>query len=260
MSSQQSINKKSYYDQSQISKHITLLMLMICFISTTVFAQQRMVKGVVADENGELLIGVNVMLKDAQRGTITDLNGKFSLQLPPQKTILVFSYIGYETVAVDAANQKEIKVILKSSSHEMDEVVVVGYGSIRKSDLTGSVASVNVADTKNLAILSADQMMQGRVSGLDISTNSGAPGAGATIKIRGAATISGNTTPLYVIDGLPIDNYVTTPSGYDNSINMQPATNPIKKLVLSFEGQGHQILIAAHVEKTAATVDRRQSG
>lgn len=211
-------------------RHIALLLLMLCCISASLFAQQRIVKGVVLDENGEALLGVSVTVKNAQKGTITDIDGKFSLQLPTEKNILVFSYIGYETVAVNVANQKNIQVKMKSSINEMDEVVVLGYGSIRKSDLTGSVGTVNVNETKNLAIVSADQMMQGRVSGLDITTNSGAPGAGATIKIRGAATISGNTTPLYVIDGLPIDNYVSTPGGFDNSISLQPATNPLANI------------------------------
>lgn len=214
----------------RLKRNISLLLMVFCCISTSLFAQQRMVKGIVMDENGEALIGVSVTVKNAQKGTITDIDGKFSILLSPEKTILVFSYIGYETAAVNAANQKDILLKMKPASHEIEDVVVVGYGTLRKSDLTGSVGTVNVTDTKNLAIVSADQMMQGRVSGVDISSNNGAPGGGISIKIRGAATISGSTTPLYVIDGLPIDNYVSTPSGTDNQIAMQPATNPLANI------------------------------
>lgn len=212
-----------------LKRNIALFLMMFCGLSTTLFAQQ-LVKGVVLDEKGEPLIGAVVSLKNTQKGTITDLKGEFSIQLSPDKTILVFSYIGYETQGVNAVKQKTIQVKMKPTNSDLDEVVVVGYGTLRKSDLTGSVGTVNVGDTKNNAIISADQMIQGRVSGVDVSSNNGAPGGGINIKIRGAATISGSTTPLYVIDGLPIDNYVSTPTSTENQIAMQPATNPLSNI------------------------------
>jgi TonB-linked SusC/RagA family outer membrane protein len=190
-----------------------LLPIIFLFITSILSAQQ---KGIVNDVNGNALPGVNVVEKGTQNGTITDTKGSFSLQLLSTDASLVFSFIGYLKVEVRADNQNEISVVLNEDMVGLDEVVVVGYGTAKKSDLTGSVTSVKPRDLNTGGISNAAQMLQGRVPGLYISSHNQDPGATPEFILRGASSFQQGEAgqPLIVIDGFPMDN-----TSYINSIN-----------------------------------------
>lgn len=158
--------------------------------------------GMVKDESGEPLIGVSVQIKGSSEGTITDLDGKYSLQANSGQQ-LVFSYVGYKRMEMAAATG--MNVLMNSDTEVLEEVVVVGYGTMKKSDLTGSVAAVKSKDFNKGLVTSASQLIQGRVSGVNITNNGGEPGGGVTIRVRGSNSIRSGQDPLYVIDGVPLD-------------------------------------------------------
>lgn len=168
-------------------------------------AQKRTVSGIVTDSKNEPLIGVNVTIKNASTtGTITDIDGKYSLEIPSGNSVLVFSYIGYSTQEVKVNNRSVVDIVLKDDMQALEEVVVVGYGTMKKSDLTGSVSSITSDNFKLGTDLTPQQLMQGAFSGVNISQNSGKPGGSNTIRVRGGTSITASNDPLYVIDGVPI--------------------------------------------------------
>ncbi|MCS6968993.1 MAG: TonB-dependent receptor [Cytophagales bacterium] len=152
------------------------------------------------------LPGVNVVVKGTTIGTVTDVEGKYSINVPDNATTLVFSYVGYVTQEIAIGNQTEINVVLQEDVRSLQEVVVVGYGEQRKRDVTGAVASVKAEQIKAVPVMGADQALQGRVSGVQVIQSSGAPGGAVQVRIRGVNTTSGGgaNQPLYVIDGIPI--------------------------------------------------------
>lgn len=151
------------------------------------------------------MIGVNVTIKNASTtGTITDIDGKYSLEIPSGNSVLVFSYIGYSTQEVKVSNRSVVDIVLKDDMQALEEVVVVGYGTMKKSDLTGSVSSITSDNFKLGTDLTPQQLMQGAFSGVNISQNSGKPGGSNTIRVRGGTSITASNDPLYVIDGVPI--------------------------------------------------------
>ncbi len=160
------------------------------------------VSGVVSDENGEPLIGVNVQVKGESSGTITDTEGKYSMTVPAGKSLL-FSYIGYKRLELKA--QAQMKVQMASDAEVLNEVVVVGYGTMKKSDLTGSVSGVKAKDFNTGLVTSPSQLIQGRVAGVNITNNGGEPGGGVTVRVRGSNSIRSGQDPLYVVDGVPLD-------------------------------------------------------
>ena len=176
-------------------------LLLIC--SASIMAQHT-VKGQVTDaRTGDPLVGVNVILRDASgSGTITDASGNYSLSVPASST-LVFSYIGYVSQEVEVNSQTVINVTLVEDMEALDEVVVIGYGTMRKSDLTGSLSSVDSEDLTAFAVPNPIQALQGRAAGVNITTNSGSPEGSFTIRIRGANSIRGSNDPLYIVDGFP---------------------------------------------------------
>ena len=163
------------------------------------------IKGTVVDESNQPVIGANIVVEGTTNGTITDLDGNFSLQVP-EKAELRISYIGYLDQKVKVGNNTTLHIVLKEDTQTLDEVVVVGYGTMKKSDITGSVASVRLDDLKEGASTSVDQMLLGKSAGVNVVQNSGEPGGGFSVNIRGASSINGGVSPLYVIDGVPIDN------------------------------------------------------
>lgn len=170
----------------------------------TQVAQAVTVTGIVTDENGSSLPGVTVVLKNTTKGTTTDGAGKFSLSVPDGSGTLVFSFIGYLAQEVQIANRSTINIQLLPDAKALEEVVVVGYGEQKKSVVTGAISSVKSSDLENMPITRVEQALQGRVSGLTITANSGQPGAAATVRVRGTTTIN-NSDPLYVVDGVPIE-------------------------------------------------------
>lgn len=172
------------------------------------------VTGIVVDSKGEPLTGVTVLLKATSIGTITDVNGKFTLETGSKSgPVLIFSYVGYDSQEVQITSQEEIRVVLVESNVMLNEVVVVGYGSQRKRDLTGSVSSVNTKELKTLPVPSIGDALQGRSAGVQV-LSAGAPGSNVTLRIRGTGTIN-NSDPLLVIDGVPANVSLNTISPDD---------------------------------------------
>ena len=164
------------------------------------------VTGQVTSENGESLPGVNVVIKGTIRGTSTDTEGMFQLNVPTENTTLVFSFVGYASQEVPVGNRTTLTVQLLPDNKSLNEVVVVGYGTVRKSDLTGAVAKVGEANIKATPIASLDRAMQGRAAGVQVVSNSARPGGSSTIRIRGSGSVNASNDPLYVIDGFPTGN------------------------------------------------------
>lgn len=195
-----------------------LLLIAGVLLSFDLFAQQINVKGIVKDATGEPIIGANVVVKGTTNGTITDFDGNFQLQVN-KGSILVFSFVGYQPQDLPAA--PNMNVILKDDAKMLQDVVVIGYGSVKKNDLTGSVTAIKADEINRGAISSPDQMLQGKVPGLLVTPASGDPTGGATIRIRGAASLYANNDPLIVIDGVPI-----TPEGGAGMANPLATVNP----------------------------------
>lgn len=165
--------------------------------------EARTLSGKVVDENGETLIGAGVMLSGGTRGTVTDLEGKYTLQLKADDAVIVVSFVGYTTQEIVIGDRKTIDVTLKPDlSNKLNETVVIGYGTAKKQDLTGSVATVKMTDIEQLPITSIDQALQGRIAGVDIVGTGGAPGSASSINIRGARSITASNEPLIVVDGV----------------------------------------------------------
>lgn len=181
-----------------------LLTLMVgCFLSIDAFAQQMMVKGLVKDATGEPIIGANVLIKGTTNGTITDFDGNFQLEAK-KGDIISISFIGYQSQEVPAA--PVLNIILKDDSQMLQDVVVIGYGSVKKNDATGAVTAISADKlTKGMAT-SASDLLVGKAAGVSVVTDGGAPGSGASIRIRGGSSMSASNDPLIVIDGVPVDN------------------------------------------------------
>lgn len=179
-----------------------------------VVQQSSAINGVVVDAAGEPIIGANILLKGTTNGTITDFNGKFSLNVPNRATITV-TYIGYKTQDITLKpGQKDIRITLQEDTETLEEVVVVGYGTMKKSDLSGASVSMNENAIKGSIITSLDQSLQGRAAGVTAVTTSGAPGSSSSIRVRGQATINANAEPLYVIDGVIVQSQGQSGSSY----------------------------------------------
>ena len=163
--------------------------------------QQKSVSGKVTDSTGGSLPGVSVVVKGTTTGTITDADGKYNLINVPANATLQFSFVGMKTQEIAVGGKTNINVVLVEESIGIEEVVAVGYGTMKKSDLTGSIATISNGDYKEQPVNRVDQILQGRTAGVNVSSSSGAPGGATSIRIRGANSINGNNDPLYVIDG-----------------------------------------------------------
>ena len=163
----------------------------------------RAITGIVLDEKGESIIGANIMETGTSKGTITDIDGKFRLTIGTNSSITV-SYIGYISTTLRINDNGVIKITLNTDSKNLEEVVVVGYGTVNKRSFSGSVATVKAEDLTAIKTLSPTQALQGRASGVNVTTSSGTPGAPSKINIRGISTINADTDPLWIIDGLPM--------------------------------------------------------
>lgn len=170
-----------------------------------VIKQQNVLKGVVTDETGQPLPGVNVLVKDTEIGVVTDFDGNYQINVPEQFKILVFSYVGYKTIEITINSKSIINVNMELDSAQLDEVVVVGYGTAKRSDLTGALSSVTSKDFDKQPLNDVSQALQGRAAGVQVTQTSGAPGGGYKIRIRGANSITGSNEPLYVVDGQFVD-------------------------------------------------------
>ena len=185
------------------ARYSILTVLLFAFVSLA-YGQARNITGTVTEDSGFPLPGVNIQIQGTLTGTITGINGTYSLQASTGDA-LVFTFVGYIQQTITVADQNVIDVTLAEDVALLDEIVVVGYGTQRRANITGSAQRV-VADEANVGLInSPEQLIQGRVAGVTVIQNGGAPGAPVTVRIRGGTSISASNQPLYVIDGVPID-------------------------------------------------------
>lgn len=183
-----------------------LILIFIALLPLASFSQKS-ITGKVTDTNGEPIPGVSIVIKGSTKGASTDFDGLYNFQSINSTNTLVFSYLGFQTREEKVGERSVINIILSSTNLELDEVVIIGYGSVKKSDLTGAVAKVSSDDLVRTATTNFDQALAGRVSGVQISSVDGTPGEGLSIVIRGGNSITGDNSPLYVVDGIPLDDF-----------------------------------------------------
>lgn len=181
-----------------------ILLLIVFGCMASVGAQTTMVNGTVTAKNGEPLLGVTVVERGTTNGVVTDFDGRFSIRVKPDAT-LQFSFVGYTATEEPLNNRTTLQVVLNESVVGLDEVVIIGYGSQRKGDLTGAISNVNSADFNVGLINSPAQLINGKISGMQIMSSSGSPSAGSTIRIRGGASLNASNDPLIVLDGIPLE-------------------------------------------------------
>ena len=167
------------------------------------------ISGKVTDDEGETLVGASVLLKGTSVGTTTDVSGNYTFEVPTGEGVLVFSYIGYTTQEVAINNRQVINVSLAPDVQALQEVQIIGYGTQAKAEVTSAIASVSAEEIKDMPLVGLDQALQGRAAGVQVTNNSGAPGGGVSIRIRGTSSLGAGNEPLYVIDGVPINNSQT---------------------------------------------------
>jgi TonB-linked SusC/RagA family outer membrane protein len=188
-----------------MKKSILITFLLIVAVSQAF--SQKSVQGVVTDKNGLPLIGVNILVKGASKGTVTGLDGAYTVKGVQATDVLVFRYLGFDKQEIKVGTQLKINVTLEASNVQLQEMVVVGYGTSKKIDLTGSVASIDVSDLAKTSTSNFDQALAGRVSGVQVTSSDGTPGEALNIIIRGGNSITGSNTPLYVVDGIPLESF-----------------------------------------------------
>src|SRR5690606_28608577 len=186
-------------------KLINLLLLFFIPISG-VFAQNT-IMGTVTDHQGEPILGASITVKGRQQKGQSNDTGTYSIANVKSSDILVYSYVGFQTVEKSVLDQRTINVQLKMDGVQLNEVVVVGYDVVKKGDLTGSVASVNPDELKATATANFDEALAGRVAGVEVTSSDGTPGSALNIVIRGGNSITGDNTPLYVVDGVPLEEF-----------------------------------------------------
>lgn len=188
--------------------HRAVPLILFLLLSSNFVSAQTNVEGIVSDENGLTIPGVNVFVAGTQNSVTTDFDGKFSIKAPSNGT-LEFTFVGFETQKAAIKGRNKINITLKSSSEDLKEVVVIGYGTQKRGNINSSISSVKASDIANLKQVSVDQMLQGKAAGVSVTNNSGAPGGAASIRVRGTTSVSGTNEPLYIIDGVPVSGDAT---------------------------------------------------
>lgn len=191
--------------------------LLVCFFliaTTNLFSQQQKITGKVTDNNGEILLGASIIIKGTVTGTETDFDGNYQINASPSAT-LVFSYVGFKSKEILVGNKTTINVSLEEDSESLDEIVIVGYGSQKKSDLTGAIGQVKAEELTKVTTTTAAEALQGRVAGVSVTSSTGSPGSSASVLIRGVASF-GNNQPLYIIDGVEADSYFMDPRNIES--------------------------------------------
>lgn len=199
-----------------------LLFTMMGVLSiATMYAQggsNNVVRGTVTDSNGEAIIGASVVVKGTTTGTVTDLDGKFQIGAPANST-LVISYIGYKALEVPVAGQKEINIKMADDTELLNEVVVIGYGSVKKEDATGSVVAIKIDEKNKGLATTAQDLLGGKIAGVNVTSSGGRPGDGATIRIRGGSSLTASNDPLVIIDGVIMSNDLSGSSNFLSTVN-----------------------------------------
>ncbi len=200
-----------------VRKMLTILVFLLFFINA--FAQERSITGTVTDKDGLPLPGVNITLKGTMTATVSDVNGKYSIKVTGNTSVLTFTYVGYISQEIPIGEQTNIDTKLLEDIKELNEVVVIGYGVQKKSDLTGAVASVKTDDLTKVPATGIENALQGRAAGVEVSQETGAPGSNVKIRIRGISSLNGGD-PLWVIDGIPGGNQNTVNANDIESIEI----------------------------------------
>lgn len=210
-----------------------LLLALFAMVSMSLTAQVT-VTGTVLDNTGETVIGASVVEKGQTGGVTTDIDGNFTIKVKKADATLVISYIGYKTQEIALKGRNKIEVTLEPSSEALEELVVVGYGTQKRSDITGSVASLSEDQMRQTIVTNADQMLQGKVAGVQVTQNSGAPGGATSVRIRGASSLNSSNEPLYIIDGVPMGGS-TSIGGFEwmGGSNGQTTVNPLASIAPS---------------------------
>ncbi|MDR0573507.1 MAG: TonB-dependent receptor [Tannerella sp.] len=219
--------------------------------STQTVQQQAQVSGVVKDEAGEPVIGANVVEKGTTNGIITGVDGSFSLSVK-SNAILLISYIGYKNQEIPAVSGRRLEIILQEDAEMLDEVIVIGYGTVKKANVVGSIAKIDEKALADRPVTRVEQALQGQMSGVSVRQTSGSPGADVSIQVRGAASITGQNTPLYVVDGVPIDNL----SGINPSdiLSIDVLKDAASAAIYGSRGSNGVILITTRRGKTGRPV------
>lgn len=206
----------------------SLFAMLVLF--TGVLMAQTTVNGTITDaENGDPLIGASVLVTGTSTGTVTDFDGNFTINVPANAESLTISYTGYSTQVVELTGQTTVNIQL-ASGELLDEVVVVGYGSVKKKDITGAVVALTEDDFNAGVITSPEELIQGRAAGVQITQTSGEPGAGVNFRIRGTSSVRGNNNPLFVVDGVPLSGENTSADGNISGLGSTSARNPLNFL------------------------------
>lgn len=190
------------------SKRLLSLFILLCLIPIWAFAQTVTVKGIVKDGMGEPVIGASVIETGTTNGMITDLDGNFTIKVPANANLTI-SFVGYQTQTVDVAGRTSLQIVLKDDTKALEEVVVVGYGTARKSDVTGSISNINAKTLKEVPSQNFTQALQGRVAGVEINRTSSRPGSEQQIRIRGTRSLNASNDPLIVLDGIPFPGNIS---------------------------------------------------
>jgi len=188
----------------RLLRRISFLFLCVS-IAQLAFSQTKVITGTIADDKGNPVQGASVAARGAKGGTTTDATGAFTLTVAASAKTLVVSSVGFSQQEIDITGKTSVSVGLVSASQSLNDVIVIGYGTVKRKDNTGSLTTVSSKEFNQGVITSPDQLLQNKVSGLEIVNNSGSPGSATTIKIRGNSSIRGVGNPLYVVDGVPLD-------------------------------------------------------
>lgn len=210
------------------------------------------VSGIVKDESGEPVIGANVVVKGTTNGTVTDMNGRYSLSVPEGSTLQI-SYIGYNTQEVKVGSGNVVNVSLREDSEALDEVVVIGYGTVKKSDLTGAVGSVQMKDVSQVGITSADRALQGQIAGVQVNARTGQPGESMMIRVRGSNSLAGGNEPLYVIDGMPVEK-MNSDINPEDILSMEVLKDASSTAIYGSRGANGVVMITTKRGRTGDTV------
>ncbi len=209
------------------SKYVLAVLLSV--VSLGVWAQDRQVTGKVKDASGTGMPGVSIAVKGTQRGANTDVDGNYKIAVPDNAT-LVFSYVGYKPLDVAVAGRDVVNATLEEDNQVLNEVVVIGYGTVRKKDATGAVNAIGVKDFNKGVITSTQQLLQGRVAGVAVTQNNGEPGGGINVRIRGTSSVRGGNGPLFVVDGVPLAGNNVTGDGQSGGLGNSSPRDPLNFL------------------------------
>lgn len=205
----------------------TFLIFMTLFLGNPLYAQGgSTISGVVTETSGQPLPGVNILEKGTNNGTSTDFDGNFTIKVSNSNAILVISYLGFETQEINVAGKTSISVVLKANLEALEEIVVIGYGSARKSDLTGSVVAVSGDDLKKQSVSNVAEALQGRMAGVQVTSSEGSPDAEIKIRIRGGGSLTQDSSPLIIVDGFPVNSMSdVSPADIENITVLKDASS-----------------------------------